>query len=279
MSLSPYFQTFLYDYSSQLLRNDLLTNSVFFGSGVGQSLRDMVLDTNNIRPLTNPFEQAITGKLRSDAASVRQNSDNVSEAASMVGIGREAVGQIKGALEDMEEIIDKINSGELDGSSAIVQEDYDNLREKIIGLVESTDYNGIHMLDKSQWGTEQIDSNGSVYIQAFKDGGFDVNFYPLDEANSDLDWSNLQGSELDPDTGDISTQLSYVDSYLSDVNAIYDMYESKEGSLESHAASLNNQADILDQAVQSRMSSSLSVEQILLNLILSDSGGIIDEST
>ncbi|MGM0611086.1 MAG: flagellin [Thermodesulfobacteriota bacterium] len=278
MSLSPYFQTFLYDYSSQLLRNDLLTNSVFYGSGVGQSLRDMVLDTNNIRPLTNPFEQAITGKLRSDAASVRQNSDNVSEAASMVGIGREAVGQIKGALEDMEEIIDKINSGELDGDSDIVQEDYDNLREKIIGLVESTDYNGIHMLDKSQWGTEQIDSDGSVYIQAFKDGGFDVNFYPLDTANSDFDWNNLQGSNLANEVSR-STQLSYVESYLSDVNAIYDMYESKEGSLESHAASLNNQADILDQAVQSRMSSSLSVEQILLNLILSDSGGIIDEST
>ncbi|MFO7816909.1 MAG: flagellin [Desulfovibrionales bacterium] len=278
MSLSPYFQTFLYDYSSQLLRNDLLTNSVFYGSGVGQSLRDMVLDTNNIRPLTNPFEQAITGKLRSDAASVRQNADNVSEAASMVGIGREAVGQIKGALEDMEEIIDKINSGELDGDSDIVQEDYDNLREKIIGLVESTDYNGIHMLDKSQWGTEQIDSDGSVYIQAFKDGGFDVNFYPLDTANSDFDWNNLQGSNLANEVSR-STQLSYVESYLSDVNAIYDMYESKEGSLESHAASLNNQADILDQAVQSRMSSSLSVEQILLNLILSDSGGIIDEST
>jgi len=57
------------------------------------------------------------------------------------------------------------------------------------------------------------------------------------------------------------------------------MYENKEGTLKAQEASLNNQADILDQAVESRMTTTLSTEQILLDLILGDTGGIIDEST
>ncbi|MFP4167670.1 MAG: flagellin [Desulfonatronovibrionaceae bacterium] len=276
MSISPYYSTFLNNYSSQLLQNDLLTNSVFFGSGVGMSLRDMVLAQSPIKPLTNPFEQAITGRLRSDAASTRQYANNVGEAASMVGMGREAVGQIQSALNEMEEVIEKINAGELDASSSTVQENYNDLRNKIQGLVEDTDYNGIYMLDKNKWGTEQISAEGKVYIHADDDGGFNVNFYPMNEEDSDLNWSDLQGSELETD---LSGQQALVDEFQGQVNTIYDMYENKEGTLKSQEASLNNQADILDQAVRSRMTTSLSVEQILLDLILGDSGSIINEST
>jgi flagellin len=236
----------------------------------------MVLAQNPIKPLTNPFEQAITGRLRSDAASTRQYAKNVQEAASMVGIAREGAGQIQSALNEMEEIIEKINAGELDATNATVQENYNDLRNKIQGVVENTDYNGIYMLDQSKWGTEQISSSGKVYIHADDDGGFNVNFYPMDEANSDLNWSNLQGSSLETD---LSGQQALVDEYQGQVSTIHDMYENKEGTLSAQAASLNNQADILDQAVQSRMTTTLSTEQILLDLILGDTGGIIDEST
>jgi flagellin len=273
---TSYLSVFLNNYSSQMLQNDLLTNAMLYGSGVGQNLRDMVLAQNPIKPLTNPFEQAITGRLRSDAASTRQYANNVQEAASMVGMGREAVGQIQSSLNEMEEIIEKINAGELDASSATVQENYNDLRNKVQGLVEDTDYNGIYMLDKNKWGTEQISAEGKVYIHSDDDGGFNVNFYPMNEEDSDLNWSELEGSKLETD---LSGQQALVDEYQGTVSTIHDMYENKEGSLSAQAASLNNQADILDQAVQSRMTSTLSVEQILLEIILGDSGGIIDEST
>ncbi len=269
-------QYFLNNYSTQLLQNDLLTNSVFYGSGVGQNLRDMVLAQNPIKPLTNPFEQAITGRLRSDAASTRQYANNVGEAASMVGTAREAAGQIESTLGEMEEIIEKVNAGELDPSSSTVQENYNELRDKIVGLVENSDYNGIYMLDKSKWGTEQISSGGEVYIHSDDDGGFNISFYPMDEANSDLNWSNLKGSELQTN---LSNQQALVDEFQGTVSTIYDMYESKEGSLKAQEASLENQADILDQAVQSRMTTSLSVEQILMDLLLGDSGSIVNENT
>jgi flagellin len=276
MADSSYLSIFLNNYSSQMLQNDLLTNAMLYGSGVGQNLRDMVLAQNPIKPLTNPFEQAITGRLRSDAASTRQYADNVGEAASMVGIAREGTGQIQSALNEMEDIIEKINAGELEASNATVQENYNDLRNKIQGVVEDTDYNGIYMLDQSKWGTEQISSSGKVYIHADDDGGFNVNFYPMDEANSDLNWSDLQGSSLETD---LSGQQALVDEYQGQVNTIHDMYENKEGTLKAQEASLNNQADILDQAVESRMTTTLSTEQILLDLILGDTGGIIDEST
>jgi flagellin len=273
MSLSDQEKSFIYKYSTRLLSQDMLTNALFANSGVGRSLRDMVLAKQPVQPLTNPMEAALTGTLRADSAAVRQNARNVGEAANMMGTAKTAVAQISDALADMEDIIDKINQGELSAGSTVVQADYDALRDKITGLISSTDYNGIYMLDGSQWGTDQIDSNGNVWIQAYKDGGFDVTFHNLDG----IDWTQLSGAELNTD---INTQLAYVQSYASDVNAILDNYASKQSSLEYQQTQLSSQADLLDQAVANRSpeTSALSTEQLLLNLILSETGRIVDES-
>ena len=63
-----------------------------------------------------------------------------------------------------------------------------------------------------------------------------------------------------------------------DVEAVLDRYTSKESSLNYQASATESQGMILDQAVENRRGSSLSVEQILLNLILGDTGGIVDSS-
>lgn len=277
MALSDVERQFIYNYSMQLLQQDILTNSLFAGSSVGRDLRSMVLAKQPVQPLTNPFEAAITGTLRGDAAQVRQSSRNVQEAASMVGTARTGVAQIADALSDMEDIIDKINSGELDQTSAVVQSDYDALRDKIEGLVSSTDYNGIAMLDSSQWGTNQIDSNGNVYIQSTRDGGFDVTFHAMD----DIDWSQLIGSQLDDSGGgDRAAQLALVQNYQGQVDAILDVYEKKEDSLNSQVLHLESQAQVIDQAVAARSPETTnSVEQLLLNLLLKETGTVVDESS
>lgn len=277
MALSDVERQFIYNYSMQLLQQDILTNSLFAGSSVGRDLRSMVLAKQPVQPLTNPFEAAISGTLRGDAAQVRQSSRNVQEAASMVGTARTGVAQIADALSDMEDIIDKINSGELDQTSAVVQSDYDALRDKIEGLVSSTDYNGIAMLDSSQWGTNQIDSNGNVYIQSTRDGGFDVTFHAMD----DIDWSQLIGSQLDDSGGgDRAAQLALVQNYQGQVDAILDVYEKKEDSLNSQVLHLESQAQVIDQAVAARSPETTnSVEQLLLNLLLKETGTVVDESS
>jgi flagellin len=275
MALSSDEKNFIFEYSQQLLTQDLLTSAYLSNSGVGRSLRDMVLARQPVQPLTNPYEEAITGSMRADAAAVRQNARNVAEAADMMSTAKYAVGQIKDALDQMEDIIDQINTGELDASSSVVQGEYDALKEKIDGIIANTDFNGISMLDSSKWGTEQIDVNGAVWIQSQKDGGFNITFNALDGL---ANLGDLLGSSL-ADSGDRATQLGYVQSLQSSVDAVLDRYTAKESSLSYEASQLESQAVVLDQAVDNRKSSGLSAEDILLNLILSDTGRLVDESS
>ncbi|BDQ36123.1 hypothetical protein SYK_04830 [Pseudodesulfovibrio nedwellii] len=276
MSLSDIEKNFLYTYSSQLLQQDMLTNQLFGASKMGQDLRSLVLGGPvRAETFTNPFEEAISGQLRSDAGATRQASRNVGEAASMVGVARTDMATIADALEDMEDIIDKINTGELDENSAVVKADYDALLDKITGTISNSDYNGIALLDGSQWGTDQIDATGNVHIQSSKSGGFDVTFHNVDG----YDWTVFDSADL-VDAGDRATQLASVQSYLSDMSAIQDVYAGKEDSLQAQELHLQSQAQLLDQAAQMRKPSdpSYSMEQLLADLIIRESGTLFDSN-
>ena len=195
MALTDVEKSYIYNYSNQLLQQDMLTNQLFAGSGVGQDLRSLVLgESTKAKTFTNPFEEAISGTLRADADVTRQASRNVGEATSMMGIARNSMSTIVDSLEAMEEIISDIESGNLDATSSVVQEDYDALRDKITGLISSTDFNGIYLLDSSQWGTEQISASGQVSIQSDQNNGFNIAFHAVDQGSSSVDWSDLDGA-------------------------------------------------------------------------------------
>lgn len=277
MALTDIEKTFLFNYSQQLLQQDMLTNQLFGASKVGQDLRSMVLGgPTHAQTFTNPFEEAMSGTLRADAGATRQASRNVGEAASMMGIARNDMATIVDALNDMEDIIDKINTGELDETSAVVQADYDALRDKITGIISSSDYNGIALLDGSQWDTNQIDANGNVHIQTSDDGGFNITFHDIDDYN----WAVLQGSELDDGAADLATQLATVQSYLSDMEAVLDVYKGKESSLGAQQLQLESQAQLLDQAAQMRKPNdpNYSLEKLLADLVAEQLGTLVNSS-
>ena len=276
MSLDLFQRYFIYDYAMQSMQTDMLSSAYLPGLAVGANLRSMILASQPVQPLTNPFDEAITGTLRADAAATRQNADNAGEAASMMGIAKEGVSQIKDALASMEDIIDKINAGELSAGSATVQAEYDALRDKITGIISGTDYNGISMLDSTKWGTDQISATGAVSIQGLKNAAFDINFTALDGYG----WSSLKGSDL-ADAGTRATQLSQVESLSSDIDAVLGTYESREASLEFQQQSLESQAGLLDQAVTARRQSTTTtdLEQLLVNLLLKETGSLVDSSS
>ncbi|MBI9078343.1 MAG: flagellin [Pseudodesulfovibrio sp.] len=278
MAISDIEKNFLYNYSTQLLQQEMLTNQLFGASKVGQDLRSLVLGgAVRATTFTNPFEEAISGTLRADAGSTRQASRNVGEAASMVGVARTDMATIVDALADMEDIIDKINTGELEQTSAVVQADYNALQDKITGIISSSDFNGIALLDGTQWGTSQIDSNGNVHVQTSDDGGFNVTFHNVDEYS----WASLVGSELDDSAGgDRAAQLALVQSFKGDMDAILSVYEGKEDSLQSQQTHLESQALLLDQAAQMRKPSdpNYSLEQLLADLIAQNTGTIFNSS-
>ena len=279
MALTDLERLFVYTTANQIWQQDLLMNAYFQGSSVGANLREMMLGRPAVKPLTNPYDEALTGRLRSDSATIRQAARNVQEASSMVGTAAEAVGQIRSILEEMEDIAKQVKEGDLTYSASVAA-DYDALRDKITSIVESTQYNGIALLDSGAWGTEQIDSNGNVFIQSTlsgTNGGFDVTFQPLDTVN----WNALDGTALEDDpSGELQDQLDTLSGYIGDMSTREDLYSRREDGLTSQAVSLESQADLLDQAVEARRQTpTLSLEEILVRLLLRDTGTLFDQLT
>lgn len=274
MALTDLQKMLVYGTATSMWQQDLLFNAYFQGSSVGANLRNMLLGQTPILPLTNPSDQAITGRLRSDSAALRQNAANVSEAASMAGLAASTLDTIVSTLEEMEDLALQIKTGELDYSST-VETEYNELRDKISGLIEGTLYNGMAMLDSSQWGTSQIDSDGNVYIQSMLNGGFNLTFHALD----DVSWSDLDGSNLENlVAGDLQGQLDTLSGYISDMETIADIYSGREDNLTGQATAMQSQADLLDQVVASQTQSpASSLESLLLRLLSQTSGSLLDE--
>ena len=182
MALSDLQKLFVVSTATQMWQQDLLMNAYFQGSAVGANLREMVLGRQPVKPLTNPFDEAITGRLRSDSAAIRRAGKNVQEASAMVGIAAGAVGTIKGVLEEMQSLAQQIKDGVLTYSADVANQ-YNSLRDSIAPIIEGTYHNCIAVLDKSQWGTDQISSDGKVHIQSIPStaggGGFDVVFQEM----------------------------------------------------------------------------------------------------
>ena len=279
MALTDIEKSVLFDYSQQLLQENMLTSRLFYGSGVGQDLRSLVLGEGKSRAttFTNPFEEAISGTLRTDADVTRQAARNVGEAASMMGVARNSMNTITDALESMESIIEDIEAGNLSPTSDVVKADYDALRDKITGVIGSTDYNGIYMLDSAQWGTDQISSGGQVYIQAAKDGGFNIAFHAVDQGSSSTNWSDLDSADL---AASLATQKGYVDDLKGWASSVGDMYQVKEDNLQSQQTQLESQAQLLDSAAQMRKPSDpdYSLEKLLADLIVRETGTIFDSN-
>jgi flagellin len=277
MALSDLQKLFVVSTATQLWQQDLLTSAYFQGSAVGANLREMVLGRQPVQPLTNPYDEAITGRLRADSATIRQAARNVQEAASMVGIAASAVGTIKTTLEEMESLAQQIKDGDLTYSASVAAQ-YNALRDKIVGIVESTLYNGIALLDSGEWDTEQIDAGGKVHIQSSlssdaTSGGFDVTFRALDT----IPWSTqLTGTDLGV-AGTLQTQLDRLSAYIGDMATQEELYSQREDGLNYQATALESQADLLDQAVIARRQTpTLSLEEILIRLLMRDTGTLMD---
>jgi flagellin len=114
-------------------------------------------------------------------------------------------------------------------------------------------------------------------VQAFLNGGFDVTFKALDSPTPP--WSNLSGSSLNNAT-DLQTELLELSQLLGYVDTVEDIYTERANGLEYQATALESQADLLDQAVEARRQTpTLSLEEILIRLLLRDTGTLMDELT
>jgi len=281
MALSDLQKLFIVSTSTQMWQQDLLMNAYFQGSAVGANLRNMLLGRQPVKPMTSPFDEAITGRLRSDSAAIRRAGKNVQEGSAMVGVAAGAAGAIKGVLEEMQSLARQVKDGELTYSATVANQ-YNALRDSIRPIIEGTYHNGIALLDKNQWGTDQISADGKVYIQSLlgtrpAGGGFDVVFYELDKAGlGALSGANL---ENDPD-GSLQAEFDKLSVYVGDMKNLQEIYSRRASGLQYQAAALDSQADLLDQAVEARRQTpALSLEEILIRLLLRQTGTLVDETS
>jgi flagellin len=281
MALSDLQKLFVVSTATQMWQQDLLMNAYFQGSAVGANLRNMLLGRQPVKPLTSPFDEAITGRLRSDSAAIRRAGKNVQEGSAMVGVAASAVGAIKGILEEMQSLARQIKDGELTYSATVANQ-YNALRDSMRPIIEGTYHNGIALLDKNQWGTEQISAGGKVYIQSLlgtraAGGGFDLAFHELDKTGLGA----LAGANLENNPeGSLQSELDKLSTYIGDMKNLQEIYSQRAVGLQYQAAALDSQADLLDQAVQARRQTpALSLEEILIRLLLRQTGTLVDETS
>jgi flagellin len=154
---------------------------------------------------------------------------------------------------------------------------YEAISKNIDSIIKNTAYNGISLLDGNAWaGDERLSVTrdagntpvaASVHIQA-GDGGF-----PLTFSNMSTDFADVAAKRGLYNNPAVPAGLSGLQGAAQN---LADLYAGRAGSLQSQAASLQSQAQILAEAAapRARTPAPASTENILLDLILRDTGGI-----
>jgi len=226
---------------------------------------------------------ALGGRLRGDAAMLRQSSSNVSEAQTMMSMAATAAGNLASQLKEAQKIAgDFLDLNPADPNYTALadkfQAQYNALSNNIDNIIKNTLYNGIALLDGNAWnnGDERLsvtrDANNnpmaaSVYIQVGNDG------FPLTFSSMAAEFLNIAIGHGLYDNPDVLTDLN---SLQSQAQTLADLYSGRAGSLQSQATSLQSQAKILEEAAAQRAKTPTpaATGSVLLNLILRDSGGI-----
>ena len=289
-------QKLIFELSMNMLNRDILTNSTFMNSDVGKNLRSLIIQDRGSLKLTNPTAKALSGKIRSDANFLRQASSNVTEAKSVTDTAESSVQTVREKLERMQEIATGVGNGTLTASA--VSAEYDSLYSEIQGAIRSPSFNGINLLDSSNWASDErvtlsgTSGNpgavGKIHIQAGNEGFdlvlFDMKF--LADGNFSGDLSSLSGLDMASatdltNTTAATTSATELSELVSYVKTFESAYEGRSTNLNSQASSLASQAAIMDTAAKTRESSndSRSLEQLLLDYIAKQSGSLINTSS
>ncbi len=285
----------IFSLSMQLLQQDMLSNTLLTGGQVGRDLRSLLIAESASLRLTDPMAAGLTGQIRSDAGMLRTASQNVSEAASITLQSESNVETLRESLDRMQEIAAGVADGTI--STAAGESEYDDLVTKIDGIISASSYNGISLFDSAGWaadervtqsGTSGVPgTTGKISIQAGT-SAFDLSLQDLsfiaDRSFATLSSVNgltMVGATDLADAATASTTSTRISSLSSYVAGIESMLEGRAADLSSQAAGLSAQASILDTAAETRAKTneSRTLEQLVLDYVITNVGKIIDSST
>ena len=268
-----------------LLGQQFLIQALYNSGSMDSAIADLLLQPRSATTGKEKAATALTGRIRGDAATMRQGAQNASEAARMAEIAKNATLSVAETLNEMQTLIQAVRNNEMTAAAATPT--YQGLAEKLTSTIEGAHYNGIALLDKTSWDdddrlTKVSDSTATVSIQV---GGTASTFTlrdisaMKDLANVDLEAAN---SILDQDISDIATNLGIANSLSSG-------FQSLAGTYTSESKFLDKQAETLTQAALRAQSSTINspetgltedrMKTILIDMLLREQGKLVDTSS
>lgn len=285
MSLTTYQREFIYNYSLQLLQQDMLTSSLFAGGEVGSALRGMVLPSSHTATtFTNPSEEALTGRLRSDAATLRQAGRNVGEATAIYESLASATTTLETNFKRMQEIIDLVQAGSM--SSTAAQTEYTDIETQNQAIVSTLRYNGLYLMDGSgtNWTydprlTSVTATDAKLYIQTGASSGANqgfnltlTNFSEFYGAAKAYNTANI--ASWAPASADLVAAEVALNPDSLRITGYKDMFNSRQASMESQQSALESQAAALDKVVANARATAKDMLSLLMEYLQGRPGSV-----
>lgn len=244
-------------------------------SGQGLSLAEALLQPRR-KSGREIAAEAITGRIRSDGGMLRQSARNLREGGDIASIAQKGVSSIVESLQKMRDLARKVADGTADSGAAAA---YASYASGIKGVVKSTAYNGISLMDRAQWASDdRISISGSGDT-----GSIDIQSGKTARTIRLADFSGMAvGSTLNTslDTGSADALATELTVLIKNAQMHENSYRSLASSMNSEAKSVERQSRILDlSASRAIAGAKTDPASRLLYFLLSDQGKLIDNKS
>lgn len=272
-----------------LMGQQFLAQALANGGSLDSAMQSMLINPGPVTSGREKAATALTGRIRSDAATLKQSAKNASEGASMASIIKESALSLGETLSEMQTIVQSYKTGQMSDPEA--QTAFNSLAKNVSAIISGAQYNGISLLDKSGWaGDERLTQTGDSATLSIQMGGGATTF-------SLHDLSGLKGFELTqlgPEMGmdGLSGLTEKLSKSIGTVNTMASGYEALAGSYTSQAKALENQSEILTKTAARAISEAgkhpadvadpepeKTLNAFLLDMLLRDSGKVVDTSS
>ncbi|MCA8952765.1 MAG: flagellin FliC [Planctomycetes bacterium] len=182
---------------------------------------------------------AISERLRSQVRSLNQASRNANDGISLVQVGEGALNEVSNILVRLRELtIQAANGSSSTDDKNTISEEFDSLVNEINRIAQSTEFNGIRLLDGSASSvTFQVGINTVVGVDAL-----DVTLTPSLATSLGLNSVDVGSG------GDTSLAIAAIDGAINQVSQLRGKFGSLQNRLQSTIANLGVTAESLSAA-------------------------------
>ncbi len=182
---------------------------------------------------------AISERLRSQIRSLGQAERNANDGISLVQVGEGALNEVSNILTRLRELsIQAANASTSDNDKATIQQEFSSLVSEIDRIAQSTEFNGVKLLDGSaSVANFQIGINSVAGVDTL-----DIGLTPALATTLNLNSLDVGSS------GDTAAAITAIDSAINTVSGLRGRFGSLQNRLQSTIANLSVTSEGLSAA-------------------------------